>query len=166
MDVSQPHLPDKIGSFTETTKFWEFDVKSIKYRMYVIERKNNDKLIYKIYFVNLTHSSTINRSNYSTDKEFEDAFDNAKMGITGTGNSLKVLSAVYNQLGQYIGENKPDYITFEAHEHNRNSLYKRLSDRFLKDLFKHKNLKYKEINIDPITDLTKKSTSFWFEKVI
>lgn len=166
MDVSQSHLPDEIGSFTETTKFWDFYVKDIKYRMYIIDRKNNNKIIYKIYFVNLTHSSAINRSNYSTDKEFEDAFDNAKMGITGTGNSLKVLSSVYNQMGQYIGENKPDYITFDAHEHNRNSLYKRLSDRFLKDLVTHKNLKYREIDIDPITNSNKNSTSFWFEKVI
>ena len=63
---------------------------------------------------------------------------------------------------QYIEKYKPKYIGFEAFEMNRQSLYKKISDRLNKELIE---IKYKEFDKNPITNEKLKPNQFFFERI-
>lgn len=60
--------------------------------------------------------------------KFEDP--DGSSSITGVGNSIQVFSAVYNILEKYFKKYKPVAFLYQAEEPNRQSLYKKLFERF------------------------------------
>jgi len=80
-------------------------------------------------------------------------------GITNTGDSKLVFDKIVSTIVVWIDKNNPEYITFQARERRRQSLYKLIIKQALRKIGK-----YKLIDISPITGDKYDESEFWLEK--
>jgi hypothetical protein len=86
-------------------------------------------------------------NDFKTNSQYQIALQKSQLGITDTGDEKKVFDKVISIIIKIISDKKPNYITFQADEPNRQRLYKSI----VKDVLSKINT-YQQINHNPVTD--------------
>lgn len=160
IDRNVNHL-DKLKSVVSTTHTYQFEINNIKYIINFILEKIGNETILNVAFRNLTSIEKLkSKTNISVDQYYSE-LDQAKFGLTKTGNSILVFNEIYNVIGKYIENKKPTYFKFEAVEDNRKKLYITL----IKKAEKEMGINFERIFFDPTnnTHLTNTSQIFIYK---
>jgi hypothetical protein len=137
-----------------------FEVDGLKYKLEInLSMIYNDKVA-EIKFYLLNNPKMPKKSDFMNNIQYNIALKKSQLGITGTGNSFKVLKEVLSLLKYYIDTENIKYLTFTADEENRQKLYKSI----LQKLIKKYNIPYFEIFKNPLTGDEIGSEEFWLEK--
>lgn len=94
-------------------------------------------------------------------KNLKSSNSTLETGLTKTGDAKMVFDMVVSASIKLINERRPDYITFQAREENRQRTYKYMIKQVLRKI----GNTYKEITISPLTGNTVESDEFWLEKI-
>lgn len=169
---------DKLDEITP-----DFDIEKINQHVY---RFTIDDLVYQVEMTESLfvpwHPTTLNKdkkktieikfkllnnpklpksSDFKDQYQYQIALKKSQVGITGTGNPLKVFKKVIGSIIKTIEEISPDYITFVADETNRQQLYNKL----IGVIGKYINSQYVKIDASPLTGDKCGEEEFWMQKV-
>lgn len=160
LDRNVDDLKDMTGKKLFTIPF---TINNIEYKTVFIEYKiNDDDTCITIYFIDDMEWRKLNPNDFSTNDDYKNMVQKLKMGKTGNGSEFKIFNKVYNIIGKFIEKFKPKYIGFEAYEENRKSLYEKMNIKLQKELI---GVKYKKIDINPLTNKIITDKEFYFEKI-
>lgn len=160
IDKSVDHL-SKIKPSKKRSEIYEFEVNSFKYEVEFITKQLERGDVLSVSFKNLTAIDSLKKKKFSSAEEMSLSINNAKYGLTKTGNPLKVFREIYNVVGKYLLDRNPTFITYEAVEENRKRLYHRL----IKSVQKETGIKFERCLVDPETSfhLTASGQTFIFK---
>jgi hypothetical protein len=159
-DKSISHIDDKREQIIKTIPFV---INNKNYKVLIVDKNLNGESVVKIYFVNDDEWRKLQRIDFKTPEEYQDAISKNKMGITNTGDAMVIFSKVYNIILDYIEKYQPKYVGFEAYESNRQSLYDKICNQANKDL---SGISYVKMNINPENnEKIDNNKDFWFEKI-
>ena len=145
----------KIKDVTTKIQTYQFETNGMKYIIQFAMDGMGDDTVMDVSFRNVTAIEKLKSKKYGNVDALYSALDNAKFGLTNTGNSISVFNEVYNVVIRYIQSKRPTYVKYEAVEDNRKKLYSALIKRAEKET----SLKFERILVNPIdnTHLTKTS---------
>jgi len=153
---------DDPGVSFSTQQVANFEIDGMKYKCDFFESITGDgKRIVEVKFYLLNNPKSPKRSDFKTDRQYQIALKKSQLGIAGTGNAFKVLSAVCTAIKKYIENNTPDYISFTADEENRQKLYEailRWASKYISG--------YNRVNYNPLSGVESGPEEFWLEKTI
>lgn len=160
VDKSIDHL-SKIKKITQVVSKYDFSVNDNKYVVDFTTEYSDKTSKTSVSFKNISAIEKLKSKKHDTMSDLYTNLDQAKYGLTKTGNSMKIFNEIYNVVGKYILSEKPDFFQFEAVEDNRKSLYEHLINRIQKEL----PLKFERIYNDPFTGdgLSKTSQRFIYK---
>lgn len=118
----------------------------------------NNESVFEFKFKLLNNPKQPKRNDFKTDSQYQIALRKSQLGITGTGNAKKVFDSVISIIIKIISDKKPNYITFQADEPNRQRLYKSI----VKDVSSKINT-YQQINHNPVTNQPTENGEFWLK---
>ena len=131
---------------------------SILYHPTILNK--DKKKIVEIKFKLLNNPKLPKLSDFKNNIQYQMALKKSQIGITGTGNPIKVFKKVIGSIINTIKEISPDYITFVADETNRQSLYEKL----IEIVEKYIDTKYIRITTNPLNGEKLGTEEFWMEK--
>ena len=140
----------------------EFSVDDYKYRCEFAlgpSEKNPDDKTLEFKFIAIDGPNKPKRSDYQSNTQHAIAVKHWGTGIIGVKHPLVALRSALQALLRYIRSYKPKYVTFKAHEENRQKLYKKFYERY-GPLIPN----YKMCDKNPDTDRPIDSDEFWLER--
>ena len=129
---------------------------NIEYTQSIIP--TNKESVFEFKFKLRNNPKQPKRNNFKTDSQYQISLQKNQLGITGTGNAKKVFDKVISIIIKIISDKKPNYITFQADETNRQRLYKSI----VKDVLSKINT-YQQINHNPVTNQPTEDGEFWLK---
>lgn len=157
LEDSTPYI--EFGEYKNIKEFW---INGNKYHFQYNEGVFSDgkTKVFDFKFKLKDHKNAPKRHDFDNQRQFEIALQKYKVGITGTGNQFKVLSVVLTLAKKLILEKNPEYITFNADEKNRQSLYSKLTNYVIKRIGN-----YERIYQHPIDNYELGSEEFWLKRI-
>jgi hypothetical protein len=139
---------------------YRFRIGQLLYQVDITESiLSNKKKMIEIKFKLLNNPDAPKRINFQTYQQYQIALQKSQVGVTGTGNPIKVFKKVFGSIVISIKDIKPDYISFVADE-SRQGLY----SKFIKILKPYIPIEYKRLTINPLTGDEIGNEEFWLEK--
>ena len=160
-EVCEDLKPDYDGIKKINTRKYEFNVKNYVYNVEIVESLvlNTDKKLIEIKFKLMNNPNAPKRDNFQSDAQYQIALQKSQIGITGTGNGIKVFKKVIATFIEAIKEIKPNYVGFTADESNRQELYIKI----INTIQKYIPFKYKQLKTHPIDNYDLNAEEFWLE---
>ena len=147
---------EKVNSYV-----YKFNINGLEYRYEAeesIEPISNTRII-EIKFRLLNNPKQPDRKNYNSDIQYNIDVRQSQIGLSETGNSIKVFKKVLGATVKVIKETTPNYISFTADGESRQSLYERLIEMMKKYISN-----YSKTDINPITQEPYGNEEFWLKR--
>jgi hypothetical protein len=119
---------------------------------------SNNESVFEFKFKLLNNPKQPKRNDFKTDSQYQIALQKSQLCITDTVDAKKVFDKVISIIIKIISDKKPNYVTFQADEPNRQRLYKSI----VKDVLSKINT-YQQINHNPVTDQPTEDGEFWLK---
>ena len=145
---------------------FEFKIKDKIYHVgYVVSTTpGSEDSIYEFKFKLMNNPKFPKKSNFTNDMQYQIAVQKSQIGITGTGDSKEVFNKVISIMIKIINAKRPDYITFQADESNRQRLYKMLIKHIVTKIKTYKQIDYNPAN-NPLDNESLQDGEYWLKKV-
>ncbi len=118
----------------------------------------NNQSVFEFKFKLMNNPKHPKRHNFKTDYQYQISLQKSQLGITNTGDAKKVFDTVISIVIKIIEDKKPNYITFQANESNRQKLYKSI----IKDVLSKIDI-YQQVDYNPITNEQIQNGEFWLK---
>lgn len=140
---------------------YKFKINNLEYKVDIVESITLDtnKKMVEIKFKLINNPNAPKRDNFQNDYQYQIALNKSQIGITGTGNGIKVFKKVIATFIETIKDLKPDYVGFTADESNRQGLYTKI----INTIQKYIPFEYKQLTIHPIDGYELNPEEFWLE---
>ena len=160
-DICENLSPDYEGIKKINSRKYEFSIKNLVYNVEIVESVvlNTDKKLVEIKFKLMNNPNDPKRDDFQSDAQYQIALQKSQIGITGTGNGVKVFKKVIAIFIEAIKEIKPNYVGFTADESNQQGLYTKI----INTIQKYISFKYKQLKTHPIDYYDLNDEEFWLE---
>jgi hypothetical protein len=149
--VEYEEMSDRTFKFTDGDKIYHV--------VYTVSLTEEGKRVFDFKFRLMNNPKSPKSSDFKTDLQYQIALRKSQYGITGTGNSKKIFDKVISIMVKILNTERPEYISFQADEKNRQKLYTLLLRTILKKI-----KGYEYIDENPITGEMNGPGDFWLER--
>lgn len=160
-EICEDLSPDYTGVKKTSNHEYEFKINNLIYKVEIVESVTLDtnKKLLEIKFKLMNNPNAPQKNDFQNDLQYQIALKKSQIGITGTGNGIKILKKVIATFIETIKDLKPDYVGFSADESNRQKLYTKI----INTVQKHMPFNYTHLKNHPIDNYELNPGEFWLE---